>query len=514
MTLAYLLLLTGLTISAVAIYYSVIGLAAVFAAAAIPVYIMGTTLEVAKLVCASWLKANWGRIPALMKLYMTTAVIVLMLITSMGIFGFLSKAHLDQNIVSGDVQSKIALVDEKIKIERENIANAQQVIKQMDAAVNGVLATGDQAVKLRDGSTRVNSAAERSLQIRRTQAKDRDALTKQIEQSQTQIIKLQEEVAPIRAEMRQVEAKVGPIKYIAALIYGDNPDANILEKAVTWVIIIIVVVFDPLAIIMLLAAQMTFSWRREEKENEGLLHKTVPLFVPPLPEEEKKPTYEPDDGALTQEQLDQINQLASEASVKPEPIVPEPTIKFVDNGEHPKDNFEHELEVKEESKEEVTRIEPTISLDSINELERWNKMIEEAERADFHEKEAMRKWKIDHPEDTIKNQEKKKELGLIQILPWELEQQRQAQIEKETAAKYKIFPSLQTELNKLEPDFPKQERIKPDLTEVVESEDQKKNELRDKASGSTDNKDPSVTYVQNSEQSSDSLWNRINKENK
>ena len=123
-------------------------------------------------------------------------------------------------------------------------------------------------------------------------------------------------------------------------------------------------------------------------------------------------------------------------------------------------------------------------------------------------------WKEVHPDDTIKNQEKKKELGLIEILPWELEQQRQAEIEAETAAKYKIFPSLQDELKKPEPDFPKQERIKPDLTEVIETEDQKKNELRDETSGSADNKAPTVTYVQNSEQSNQSLWNRINKENK
>ena len=269
MIFTILLALSGLTLSAVAIYYSVIGLTAVFAAAFWPVVIMGTTLEISKLVAASWLKAYWTKIPLGMKVYMSTAVIVLMVITSMGIFGFLSKAHLDQNIVSGDVQSKIALVDEKIKIERENIGNAQQVIKQMDAAVTGVIATGDQTVTLRDGSTRINSAAERSLQIRRSQAKDRAALTKQIEESQTRIITLQEEVAPIRAEMRQVEAKVGPIKYIAALIYGDNPDANILEKAVTWVIMIIVFVFDPLAILMLLGAQMTWHWHRANRRTEG-----------------------------------------------------------------------------------------------------------------------------------------------------------------------------------------------------------------------------------------------------
>jgi hypothetical protein len=365
MTLAWLLLLTGLTISAVAIYYSVIGLAAVFAAAAIPVYIMGTTLEVAKLVCASWLKANWERIPVLMKLYMTIAVIVLMLITSMGIFGFLSKAHLDQNIVSGDVQSKIALVDEKIKIERENIANAQQVIKQMDAAVTGVIATGDQTVKLRDGSTRVNSAAERSLQIRRTQAKDRDALTKQIEQAQTRIIKLQEEVAPIRAEMRQVEAKVGPIKYIAALIYGDNPDANILEKAVTWVIIIIVVVFDPLAIIMLLAAQMSFQWHRKDLATALL-------------------AYEQDDGPLTTDQLEQIKETVNQ---KVEPVI---TQQFIDHGEHPKDNFGYEhTQTEVPSETPLTALggditapeEPVVPGTTESELEKWNKMVSEAERA-------------------------------------------------------------------------------------------------------------------------------------
>jgi|LauGreSuBDMM15SN_2_FD.fasta_scaffold02724_4 hypothetical protein len=501
MILAYLLLLTGLTISAVAIYYSVVGLAAIFSAAMIPIIIMGSALEVGKLVCASWLKANWERAPRLMKVYMTVAVIVLMLITSMGIFGFLSKAHSDQSLVSGDVIAKISIYDEKIKTEKENIEANRKALKQMDEAVDQSMARST-----------TEQGANRAVNIRQQQARERTRLQNEITASQKKIASLNEERAPIAAEVRKVEAEVGPLKYIAAFIYGAT-DETLLEKAVTWVIITIIVVFDPLAVIMLLAAQMTFGWRREEKQNEGLLHKTVPLFVPPLPEE-KKPTYEPDDGALTQEQLDQINQMASEASVKTEPIVPEPTIKFVDNGEHPKDKFEHELEVKEEPKEEVTRIEPTISLDNINELDRWNKMIEEAERADLHEKEAMRKWKIEHPEDTIKNQEKKKELGLIEILPWELEQQRQAQIEAETAAKYKIFPTLQNELNKLEPDFPKQERIKPDLTEVVETEDQKKNELRDETSGSADNKDSSVTYVQNSEQSNNSLWNRINKENK
>mgnify|MGYP000110861488 CR=1 FL=1 len=509
MILAYLLLLTGLTISAVAIYYSVVGLAAIFSAAMIPIIIMGSALEVGKLVCASWLKANWERAPRLMKIYMTTAVIVLMLITSMGIFGFLSKAHSDQSLVSGDVIARISVYDEKIKTEKENIEANRKALRQMDEAVDQSMARST-----------TEQGANRAINVRQSQARERTRLQNEITVSQKKIASLNEERAPIAAEVRKVEAEVGPLKYIAAFVYGAT-DETLLEKAVTWVIITIIVVFDPLAVIMLLAAQMTFGWRKEEKDEEQLIHKTVPHTDTPVPLAEvttPPPAYEKDDGALTQEQLDQINQMAAEASVKPEPVEPSPTIKFHDGGEHPRDSFEHEIEkIEEEKVEPITkgdRIEPTLLVNDMNELDRWNKMLEEAERADAHEKEAMRKWKETHPDDTIKNQEKKKELGLIEILPWELEQQRQAEIEAETAAKYKIFPSLQDELKKPEPDFPKQERIKPDLTEVIETEDQKKNELRDETSGSADNKAPTVTYVQNSEQSNQSLWNRINKENK
>lgn len=258
MILAWLLLLTGLTISAVAIYYSVIGLAAIFAAATIPIYIMGGSLEVAKLVCASWLKANWDRCPGFMKTYMTLSVIVLMFITSMGIFGFLSKAHTDQSLVSGDVLSKIAVYDEKIKTEKENIDVARKTLKQLDEAVDQVMA--------RSADER---GADKAAQIRRSQQRERSQLQRDIVNAQSNIAKLQTERAPIAAEVRKVEAEVGPIKYIAKLIYGDNPDTNILEKAVTWVIILIVIVFDPLAVIMLLAAQMTFQWYREQRQEES-----------------------------------------------------------------------------------------------------------------------------------------------------------------------------------------------------------------------------------------------------
>jgi hypothetical protein len=255
MILAYLLLLTGLTISAVAIYYSVVGLTAIFSAAAIPIIIMGSALEVGKLVCASWLKANWDRAPRFMKYYMTIAVIVLMLITSMGIFGFLSKAHNDQTLVSGDVGAKIAVYDEKIKTAKDNIDANRKALKQMDEAVDQVM-----------GRSSDEKGAEKAVAIRRSQQKERARLQSEIASEQKTIATISEERAPIAAEVRKVEAEVGPIKYIAAFIYDQTPDESMLEKAVTWIIILIVVVFDPLAVIMLLAAQMTFGWARKQKQ--------------------------------------------------------------------------------------------------------------------------------------------------------------------------------------------------------------------------------------------------------
>lgn len=258
MILGILLLLTGLTISAVAIYYSVLGLAAIFAAATIPIYIMGGTLEIAKLVAATWLKANWNRATGFIKWYMSAAVFVLMLITSMGIFGFLSKAHLDQSVPTGDVAAQVALIDEKIKTQRDNIEASRAALAQMDSQVNQRL-TGRNA----------DQSAERSVQIRRQQAPERTRLQKEIGVAQAEIAKLNEQRAPVASQLRKVEAEVGPIKYIAQFVYGQEADANLLEKAVTWVIILIVLVFDPLAIAMLLAAQMTFGWYRKDKEQEN-----------------------------------------------------------------------------------------------------------------------------------------------------------------------------------------------------------------------------------------------------
>lgn len=254
MIFAYFTLAVALLIEVVGAYYSITGLAAIFSGAVVPILIMGGSLELGKVTAAVWLKNNWHRASIHYKLYLLPAVAMLMLITSMGIFGFLSKAHNDQTLVSGDVGSKIAIYDEKIKTARDNIEAGRKQLQQMDAAVDQVMARST-----------TEQGADKSNAIRRSQARDRAQIARDIEANQKIIAKLNDEAAPIRAEVRKVEAEVGPIKYIAKLIYADNPDANILEKAVTWVIMIIVAVFDPLALVLILAAQQSIRWEQGEE---------------------------------------------------------------------------------------------------------------------------------------------------------------------------------------------------------------------------------------------------------
>lgn len=246
-----LIMLVAITISAIAAWYSVAGLTAIFSAAVIPVIIMGGALEAGKIVATVWLHNNWQRVSWAFKVYLVPAVVFLMLLTSLGIFGFLSKAHSDQSLVTGDAVSQVAIYDEKIATERENITQAKRALDQMNAQVDQMLGRSDS-----------ERGAERAVSIRKNQARERAALNAEITRSQKTIQQLQAERAPLAAEARKVEAEVGPIKYIAALIYGDNPDQNVLERAVRWVIILIVIVFDPLALTLILAANKQFEWAR------------------------------------------------------------------------------------------------------------------------------------------------------------------------------------------------------------------------------------------------------------
>lgn len=253
--LAYLALFSGITLSIVAEYYSILGLMAIFSAAPWSVVVMGVALGVGKITATLWLKQNWSIAPWTVRGYLLTAITILILITSLGIFGFLSKAHSDASLVTGDVQSRIAVYDQQIKTAKENIDANRKALKQMDEAVDQVMARSTS-----------ETGANRAVRIRSSQQRERARLQSEIQAEQKAIVSLGQERAPIAAEVRKVEAKVGPIKYLAQFVYGEANE-SLLEKAVTWVIIILIVVFDPLALILLLASQISFqNFRNRKKE--------------------------------------------------------------------------------------------------------------------------------------------------------------------------------------------------------------------------------------------------------
>jgi hypothetical protein len=290
------ILAVALSISAVAAYYSIAGLTAIFAAAVTPIIIMGAALELGKITATVWLHKYWHKANIQFKLYLIPAIIVLMLITSMGIFGFLSKAHMDQNITVGDSAAQVQILDEKIKTEQDNISVNKRALQQMDAQVDQML-----------GRTTDDKGANRAVQIRKNQAKERKSLQADISAAQKNISTLQAERAPLAAQNRKIEAEVGPIKYIAALIYGDNPNADLLERAVRWVIILLVFVFDPLALILILAAEQTIAWARREREERKGWHQEW------VPDSEAWPEW---DDTVTEEQITAIKETANVEDVE------------------------------------------------------------------------------------------------------------------------------------------------------------------------------------------------------
>lgn len=270
----FLTFLTAIALSGVAGYYSIVGLAAIFPGSYLPVMIMGSVLESSKLVTVSWLYNNWKQCPLLIKTYLCMAVTILMLITSMGIFGFLSKAHLEHSSDNAPLLNKIAILDEKIKTEKENIDANRKILKQFDEIVDQTM-----------GRTTDEKGTDKAQAIRRTQQKDRSRILQEIQQSQTAIAKYSEERAPLSNELKKTEADVGPIKYIAALLYNQTVDTDILDKAVRLVILLIIVVFDPLAVLLLIAANMSMKKpevpRPVVKPVEAPTHDMdIPVFVP------------------------------------------------------------------------------------------------------------------------------------------------------------------------------------------------------------------------------------------
>ena len=242
----YFALIVALALSVVSGSYSVYGLTAIFPSAFYPVIFMGGVLEVAKLVTASWLYRNWNIAKPLLKAYLTSAVVILMFITSMGTFGFLSKAHIDQSLNAGaGTTEQIQIINNKIELQKQSLGDIDKQISQIDSAISKLTERGQ---------------ASTSLKAAEQQRKTRDALVRKKEDFVRNISQLNEQRFKLETSIKKIEAEVGPLKYIAELIYGQTND-DLLEKAVRWVILIIVFVFDPLAVVLLIAA------------NVGLQHK-------------------------------------------------------------------------------------------------------------------------------------------------------------------------------------------------------------------------------------------------
>jgi len=252
MFLTILTFLSAISISVIAAGYSIIGLATLFAGAVIPIIAMGSALEVGKLVAASWLYNNWNNdVPRLLKAYLFGAIIVLVFITSMGIFGFLSKAHLDQVKPTSGNNIKIELLDNQINQQQLIIDRSQKTLDQLDKALEVYIE---------------KEFVTRGLKERKKQEDERNGLNTAINEASDKIAELTNQKASLNLEQDKIEAEVGPIKYVAQLIYGENAENN-FDSAVRIVILILIFVFDPLAVLLLIAANISLrQWRMNKEE--------------------------------------------------------------------------------------------------------------------------------------------------------------------------------------------------------------------------------------------------------
>ena len=234
-------LFVALSISAVAAYYSIVGFMAIFSAAAFSIAVMGVVLEIGKLVTASWLYQNWKSVPKVLKYYLTSAVVILMFITSMGIFGYLSKSHIDAGTNTSQVTVKLDRVNSRIASEQKVIDRAERQLENLDKALERYVELG---------------AVSKGLDRRESQEEERLKLTNMVNKSQEKIDEYLDQKSEYELEIKNFEVEVGPLKYISALLYGDDA-LTFLENAVRWVILILVFVFDPLAVLLVVAANIT-----------------------------------------------------------------------------------------------------------------------------------------------------------------------------------------------------------------------------------------------------------------
>jgi len=241
--------IVALALSAVSAYYGVYGLVSIFAGAAIPVAIMGGVLEAAKLVAASWLYRNWSVAPTFLKIYLTFALVVLMVMSSVGIFGFLSKSHIESSANAVVISGEMRALDTQIDVKKREIAGIDANVKNADDLLKALYAQ--------------NRAVRGATELQR-QEKNRERWMADAKRVADDVQALELKKNALRSTLNEEKMKVGPIRYVAELIYGESTE-EILEKSIRYLIVLIVVVFDPLAVILLVAANISFVGRRSDE---------------------------------------------------------------------------------------------------------------------------------------------------------------------------------------------------------------------------------------------------------
>ena len=583
MIFGFITFLSAITISAVAIYYSVAGLAAIFAAATIPIIIMGVSLEVGKLVTAVWLHRYWNKAVWWMRTYLSIAVLVLMFITSMGIFGFLSKAHIEQTSLS---QEQIALIDtlndkesrSQGKVDRWR-GELDRLVKGEDVRVDGLVEKeqegldkiyarikqekdgfrADANAKIEQQQIRIKQAQERrDAEIAAAEKKFEGTLggTKQYEEAvkkakdnelsvasraQAEILKINEQldkdlkavdskyakdiadynkrindlrnqannktqdidsrIAELEGfiateqkviddvreekfgyekEYRKLEAEVGPIKYIAEFIYGEQADTNLLEAAVRWVIIIIIFVFDPLAVLLLIASQYTFNWYRQEKAG-GLPPKPQ---VDPEPDPDPSKDEEKNDELVHSQETDQTGTPIGEpeSTEKVEPVLSKKKkgqyLLWNDLDPDPQESIPEEVDPQES-------VDPNQLMFDFDVYQRQDNETEE--------EYTKRIWKHENPGMTINFAKKLKEQGQLKSLPWERVQETIEKMKEEDQ-----WPKVQDDLDAWN-----------EWVEKANEEAEKNPELPNTKTQYTEVIEPKG-FAQNEEQKDNSVWNKIN----
>jgi hypothetical protein len=259
MILTILLFISGIAVSIIGAYYSILGLAALFAGAYWAVVTMGITLEVAKLVTVSWLYRNWklDLLPQSIRMYLLSAVLMLMFITSIGIFGFLSKAHLDTSAPNTGNRLLVKNIERQIESEKKAIAGAQKIVDQLDKALDKV----------------IDKDADKGLVERQKQQNERNRANNIITTSSNKITQLSNQKLNYDKNQLAIDKEIGPFKYVAEILFGDADDGN-LDRAVRFVIICLLFVFDPLAVLMLIAVNVSI---KEYQRNKGVKNKEEEL---------------------------------------------------------------------------------------------------------------------------------------------------------------------------------------------------------------------------------------------